>query len=319
MRCGALDGRIALCVGRGHLRVALDAGDVGPAHVGDVVVLVAHFLDGERNHLEAHLAHVFGAGGAHPFAHHLRLLDDLLHRQLADDAAQMALHHQADQPFAQLRRLGEELLGSGQDRGLVAAHLDLCYRLHCDSHALFGIEVLLRSHVETHQLQAQLAAVLHHGKDHRSVALDDPWPAEAVDNQSLIRASLAIHPSQDAHEENQRQDPESHNDNNLIRHCVPGPLNREEMGRWFYCFERLLRPFLGKSLARNPSKKIPTRMAMSVINTVVFVIQVPVPSTGKGLVNGADSCLLQRGVLILRTCSPVHDSLPSVRSSHRRT
>ena len=57
---------------------------------------------------------------AHAVAHHLRLLDDLLHRELADDAAQVAFHHQADQAFALLGRLGQELLGGGQDRLRIA-------------------------------------------------------------------------------------------------------------------------------------------------------------------------------------------------------
>ena len=102
MRIGALDGGVALGFGGGHVGVALDARHVRPAHVGDVFVLVADFLDGERNHFQAHLVHVVGAGGAHAVAHHLRLLDDLFHRELADDAAQVAFHHQADQPFALL-------------------------------------------------------------------------------------------------------------------------------------------------------------------------------------------------------------------------
>jgi len=46
-----------------------------------------------------------------------------------------------------------------------------------------------------------------------------------------------------------------------------------------YCFQLVLRPFFGKSLASNPSRKIPTRIAISVISTVVFVIQFPVLST----------------------------------------
>ena len=66
--------------------------------------------------LEAHLVHVVGAGGAHAVGDHLRLLDDLFDRELADDAAQVAFHHQADQALALLRRLGQELLGRGQDR-----------------------------------------------------------------------------------------------------------------------------------------------------------------------------------------------------------
>ena len=87
----------------------------GAAHVGDVFVLVADLLDGERDDLQAHLAHVVGAGGAHAVGHHLRLLHDLLDGELADDAAQVAFHHQADQAFALLRRLGQELLRGGED------------------------------------------------------------------------------------------------------------------------------------------------------------------------------------------------------------
>ena len=104
LRDGPLDRGIALGFGGRHVGVALDARDIRPAHVGDVLVLVLHFLDGERDHLEPHLVHVVGAGGAHALAHHLRLFDDLFHRELADDAAQVAFHHQPDQAFALLRR-----------------------------------------------------------------------------------------------------------------------------------------------------------------------------------------------------------------------
>ena len=51
-----------------------------------------------------------------------------------------------------------------------------------------------------------------------------------------------------------------------------------------HCFEPLLRPFFGKILARNPSRKIATRMAISVMSTVEFVIAFPVLSPGEILV-----------------------------------
>ena len=104
MRQRALDGGVAIGFGGGDVGVALDAGHVGLAHVDDVLVLVADFLDGERDHFQAHLVHVVGAGGAHAVGDHLRLLDDFFHRELADDAAQMAFHHQADEAFALLRQ-----------------------------------------------------------------------------------------------------------------------------------------------------------------------------------------------------------------------
>jgi hypothetical protein len=110
------DGGIALGFGGGDIGVALDARDIRPAHVGDVFVLVADFFDGERNHFQAHLVHVVGAGAAHAVGRPSPALHDLLHRELADDAAQVAFHHQADQAFALLIGLGEKLLGRGQDR-----------------------------------------------------------------------------------------------------------------------------------------------------------------------------------------------------------
>jgi hypothetical protein len=39
-----------------------------------------------------------------------------------------------------------------------------------------------------------------------------------------------------------------------------------------YCFEPEFRPFLGNNLAKSPSRKIPTRMAISAISTVELVI-----------------------------------------------
>ena len=147
----------------------------------------------------------------------------------------MALHHQPDQALALLRRLGQELLRRGQNRRLVAAHLDLGHRLDGHRNALLGVEVLLRSHVEAHQLQAQLAAILHHGKDHRAVALDDPRAAESKDNQCLVGTGLAVHLGDYAQNHDQRQYAESNNQNNRIGHCVPGPFAREGRGKWLKC------------------------------------------------------------------------------------
>src|SRR5213075_2750862 len=71
----------------------------GPTHVGDVLTLVPHFLDGEADDLQPHLAHVCRAGGAHAVTHHFRFLDDLLDGELPDDSPEMAFHHQANQAF----------------------------------------------------------------------------------------------------------------------------------------------------------------------------------------------------------------------------
>ena len=198
---GALDCRVALGFGGGHIGVALDAGHVGPAHVADVFVLVADFLDGERDHFQAHLVHVVGAGGAHAVAHHLRLLHDLFHSELADDAAQVAFHHQADQAFALLRRLGQELFGGGLDRFRIGLDLDLRDGFHGHGDALFGIEILLRRDVERHQLQRKQAANLHHREDDGAAAFDDAGAAEAVNHQRFMRARLAVQPGEHGHQE----------------------------------------------------------------------------------------------------------------------
>ena len=195
-----MNGGIAIGFRRGDVGVALDARHIGLAHVGDVLVLVADFLDGERDDLEPHLVHVFGAGGTHAVGDHLRLLHDFFHRELADDAAQMAFHHQADQAFALLIGLGEELLGGGQDGLHVRLHLDLRHRFDGDRDALLGVEILLRRHVERHQLQRKLAADLDHREYQRSVALDHAGSAKSVDDQRFMRAGLAIEPGHAAHE-----------------------------------------------------------------------------------------------------------------------
>ncbi len=101
-----------------------------------------------------------GAGAAHAVAHHLRFLDDLFHRKLADNAAQMAFHHQANQRLAILIGFRQELLGRGFDGFRIRLHLDLRDRFHRHRHALFGIEILLRRDVERHQLERQLAITL---------------------------------------------------------------------------------------------------------------------------------------------------------------
>jgi hypothetical protein len=86
-RNGTPDGRVTFRFGGGNVGIALDAGHIWPPHVGDVLILVAHLFDGERNHLQPHLVHVVGAGGTHPVGNHFGLLHNLFHCELADDAA----------------------------------------------------------------------------------------------------------------------------------------------------------------------------------------------------------------------------------------
>src|SRR5882762_1110244 len=193
-RCfSALDGDVAVGFGGGHFRVPLDARDVRPPHVGDVFVLVAYFLDREADDFQPHLAHVVGAGGAHAVADHFRLLDDLLDGELADDAAQVTFHHQANQGFALLWPLGEELLGSRQDRFFVVLHLDLCHGFDGYGDTLLRVQTLLRGDVERHQLQREIPAGLHHRKNQGAFSAVDFRPSHAVPDQSLIWPDFSIH------------------------------------------------------------------------------------------------------------------------------
>jgi hypothetical protein len=65
----------------------------------------------------------------------------------------VAFHDQADQRFALLLRLAEELLGSGLDALIVGAYFDLRHGFDVDGDALRGIEILRGCHVEGHQFQ----------------------------------------------------------------------------------------------------------------------------------------------------------------------
>ena len=191
---GAANGGVALGFRRGDFSVALDADDVRAPHVGDVFVFVAHLFDGEGDDFEAHLAHVVGTGAAHAIGDHLRLFHYLFDGELADDAAQVAFHDEADEAFALGRGLGEELLGGGEDGFLIAADFDLRDGFHGDRDTLLGVEVLLGRDVERHELERQLAAAFDHGKDDGAVALDDAGAAETIDDEGLVRAGLAKHP-----------------------------------------------------------------------------------------------------------------------------
>ena len=223
LRQRTLDRCIAIGFRRGNVGIALDARYVRLAHVGDVLVLVAYFLDGERNHFQSHLVHVFGAGGSHAVGNHLRLLDDFFHRELADNAAQVAFHHQTDQAFALLIALGEELLGRGQNGLAIGLHLDLRHGFDRDCDALFGVEILLRRHVERHQFERQIAADLHHGQHQRAVSLHHPRPAQAVHDECLVRPRFAIEPGHSAHQKEDGHHCQPNKDPNL--NDVEIPLN----------------------------------------------------------------------------------------------
>ncbi len=152
-RLGLADRGVALGLRGRHVRNLLHARDVRLAHVRDVLVLVAHLSDGEAHHLEAHLRKVLRDVGAHAVRHHLRLLDDLFYCELADDSAQVPLHHEPDEPLALRRRLGQQLFRRGADAVWVALDLDLRHRLNGHGDALVRVQVLLGGDIEAHKLE----------------------------------------------------------------------------------------------------------------------------------------------------------------------
>jgi len=179
--------RVAFGFSCRDIGVSLDQRHIRAAHVQDVFVVVTHFLDGEGDDFQSHLAHVIGNVGAHPVGHHLGFLDDVLDRQLADDAAQVAFHHQTDERLALFGRFVQKLLGCGQDTDRVGLDLDLGNRFHIDGHPLRRIEVLGGRDIETHQLQREFARLLDQRPDDASPALDDFGAAKSIDDERLVR------------------------------------------------------------------------------------------------------------------------------------
>ena len=188
---------------------------------GDVLVLVPHLLDGEGDHLEAHLVHVVRAGRAHAVAHHLRLLHDLLDSELADDAAQMAFHDKAYEAFALVGQFREELFGCGKDGLLVRADFDLGDGFDGYGDTLFGIEILLRGDVEAHEFERELARVFNNREDDGAATLDDARATETVDDDGLIRAGFAKHLGHEGGEEEGGENYQTNNDDYRVRHIVP--------------------------------------------------------------------------------------------------
>src|SRR5580698_7442291 len=213
--CGfrTLDGDVAFGFGGRHFGVTADACDVRTAHIGDVFVFVAHLFNREADYFEALLGHVAGVGGAHAVGNHLRLFDDLFDRELADDAAEVTLHHQADEDFALLGALGEELFGRGANRHGIGLHFDLRDGFDGDRYALLRVETLLGRDVKRHQLEREFLARLHHRPNDGAAALHDPrFGSGSVDDQRFVRAYFPVHPRERRHEENDGEDQKTAND-----------------------------------------------------------------------------------------------------------
>src|SRR5262249_43711780 len=203
-------------LGGRNVGVLLHTCDVGLPHVDDVLVLVPDLPDGEAHDVEPHLVEILRARVPHALTDGLGILHDGLHGELTHDPAQMAFHDQADQPFAFFGSLAEELLRRGKDAFVVGLDLDLRYGLDRHPHALLGVEVLLRGHVEGHQLERQLTRTLDHRPDDRAAPTVDARTTQAVDDQRLVRPYLSVelgHHAQDGEGPENDQaddDPEPH-------------------------------------------------------------------------------------------------------------
>src|SRR5262249_11891535 len=143
---------------------------------------------------------------------HFRLLDDFFNRKLADDAAKVAFHYQADQSFALCGTFREELLGSGLNRFRIGLYLDLRNGLYCYCDTLARIEILLRRNVERHQLERKAAARLDHRENHRSMTFDDARAAKAIHDKRLMRSRLPVQFCEYRHQEQNGQDHQSCDD-----------------------------------------------------------------------------------------------------------
>src|SRR5581483_9583604 len=110
-----LDLGVALCQGRGNIGLLANFGDLGTAHVGDVIVLVAYVLDSEGDDFQSHLGHIGSDGSEHLATDALRIFDQVFNGQLANNATQMAFHHQTDQILTVGLRFAQKLLGGGLD------------------------------------------------------------------------------------------------------------------------------------------------------------------------------------------------------------
>ena len=112
------------------------------AHVGDVIVFITHIFNGERDDFQSHLLHIGGDGLEHLRSDVFRVFHQVFDGQLANNTTQVTFHHQADQVFAHILGLTEELLGGGLHALFIGTHFDLCHSFNVNGNALCGVEVL---------------------------------------------------------------------------------------------------------------------------------------------------------------------------------
>ncbi len=83
---------------------------------------------------------------------------DLLHREGAEDSAQVACDGLVGDLLYFVAALVEELLGSCADGDVVALDLNLCHAIHLDGHAQLGVHLrrhdVQRDELERHGLYA---------------------------------------------------------------------------------------------------------------------------------------------------------------------
>src|SRR5205085_1448614 len=157
----------------------------------EVALLVSHVPDRQRDDLETHALEVRPGQGSDGRHESLALAIDVLDRERADGAAQVALdrlHRGTDDVLAPAR---EELRGRVLDALVAPVDLDHADAVDLDRDAVHRVG-LGAAHVELHQLERQALHLLSEGPHVGAAAADDPVALAAGDDQHLVRADLRV-------------------------------------------------------------------------------------------------------------------------------
>ena len=180
-------------------RVTLHFGHARTAQCFEITFLVAHVLDHERVNAQAHIRQIAGGDFLHALRELIPLAVDFLHRQRADDAAQVAGQCLVRHVDNFLARLGEEPFGGRADRYIIAGDLDLGHAFERDGHALFGVDIL-GGDLDRHDFEHDPIDPFQHRPDKGAATLHDAVglnlagprvaPLPAGDHQDFVRPNL---------------------------------------------------------------------------------------------------------------------------------
>ena len=112
----------------------------------------------------------------------------------------------ANSAFPLIGGFVQELFSRGLDADLIGFDLDLRHSFNIDRHALAGEKVLLRRHIEAHQLERELPRLLDQRPNHGAAPFDHPGAAHAVHDEGLVRPHLPEHRRQQGEDEQEDND-----------------------------------------------------------------------------------------------------------------